>query len=34
MGVDVTVVEYMPVIVPVEDEEVSNNLSARSKNKE
>ena len=26
MGVDVTVVEYMPVIVPVEDEEVSKQL--------
>lgn len=26
MGVDVTIVEYMPVIVPVEDEEVSKQL--------
>ncbi len=26
MGVDVTVVEYMPVVVPVEDEEVSKQL--------
>ena len=27
MGVDVTVVEYMPNIVPVEDEDVSKQLA-------